>query len=82
MDKTRLIGMNLAELQDVAFKGGMPRFVGRQLAEWIYSKAAVSFDEMVNISKKNKQWLSDNYEIGRQDPVREARSADGTVKYL
>lgn len=82
MDKKKLIGMNLAELQDVAYKGGMPRFVGRQLAEWIYAKGAVSFDEMVNISKKNKQWLSDNFEIGREAPVKATRSADGTVKYL
>ena len=82
MDKKKLIGMNLAELQDVAYKGGMPRFVGRQLAEWIYAKGAVGFDEMVNISKKNKQWLSDNFEIGREAPVKATRSADGTVKYL
>lgn len=82
MEKKKLIGMNLAELQDVAFKGNMPRFVGKQLAEWIYSKGAVSFDEMVNISKKNKQWLSENYAIGREAPVKSSKSADGTVKYL
>ena len=74
--------MNLAELQDVAYKGGMPRFVGKQLAEWIYSKRAESFDEMVNISKRNKQWLSENYTIGRYGPSKSTRSADGTVKYL
>ena len=82
MEKKKLIGMNLAELQDVAYSGGMPRFVGRQLAEWIYAKGAVDFDEMVNISKKNKKWLSENYEIGRERPVKSSRSADGTVKYL
>ena len=42
-DKLPLIGMGLKELQDVAFRGGMPRFVGRQLAEWIYSKGATDF---------------------------------------
>ena len=77
-----LIGMTLAELQDVAYKGGMPKFVGRQLAEWIYSKGAESFDEMVNISKKNKEWLAANYVIGREAPVRSTKSTDGTVKYL
>lgn len=82
MEKIKLIGMNLDELKDVAYKGGMPRFVGKQLAEWIYSKGAVSFDEMVNISKKNKQWLADHYEIGREAPVKSTRSSDGTVKYL
>lgn len=74
--------MTLAQLQDVAFKGNMPKFVGRQLAEWIYSKRVDSFEEMVNISKKNKQWLSENYIIGRESPLRSARSVDGTVKYL
>lgn len=82
MEKTTLLGLNLSELEDVAYKGGMPRFVGRQLAEWIYSKGAVSFSEMVNISKKNKAWLSEHCEIGRHAPEGSARSADGTVKYL
>lgn len=82
MEKIKLIGMNLAELQDVAYKGGMPKFVGKQLAEWIYAKGAESFDEMVNISKKNKQWLTEHYDIGREAPVHQTRSTDGTVKYL
>ena len=74
--------MGLKELQDVAFRGGMPRFVGRQLAEWIYSKEATDFGEMVNISKKNKEWLEANYVIGRENAVSSVKSADGTVKYL
>lgn len=81
-DTPVLIGMDLAELTDVAVKGGMPRFVGKQLAQWIYEKRVSSFDEMVNISKKNRLWLSDNYEIGRQKPAERIKSKDGTVKYL
>lgn len=81
-EKIKLIGMTLDELQGVAFRGGMPKFVGKQLAEWIYPKRAVSFDEMVNISRKNKEWLSKNYEIGRENPIDSRRSQDGTVKYL
>lgn len=82
MEKKRLIGMDLAELQDVAYKGGMPKFVGRQLAEWIYSKGVADFDGMLNISKKNKAWLAEHYEVGRKAPVAQAKSQDGTVKYL
>lgn len=81
-EKKILLGMNLQELQDVAQKGGMRSFVGKQLAEWIYGKRAVSFDEMNNISAKNKQWLSENFEIGRYKPVNVAVSKDGTRKYL
>lgn len=81
-DKQPLIGMTLEELQNVACHGGMPKFVAKQLAEWIYSKGVTEFDEMINISKKNRQWLGDNYTVGREAPVKVSKSQDGTVKYL
>lgn len=81
-EKIKLIGMTLAELQDVALRGRMPKFVGKQLAEWLYDKKVTSFDDMANISKKNKEWLAVNYEIGREAPASASKSADGTVKYL
>ena len=80
--KPKLIGMTLTELQDVAFRGKMPKFVGKQLAEWLYDKKVTDFESMANISKKNKEWLAANYEIGREAPSRSSKSADGTVKYL
>lgn len=81
-EKTILLGMNLHELQELAMKGKMQKFVGRQLAEWIYGKGATSFEEMVNISKKNKEWLNENCEIGRNRPAACSVSTDGTRKYL
>ena len=77
-----LIGMNLEELQAVALKGKMPKFVGKQLAQWLYDKRVTRFDEMANISRKNQEWLSQNYRIGREAPAKSSKSADGTVKYL
>ncbi len=81
-NKIKLIGMSLEELQGVALRGKMPKFVGKQLAEWLYDKRVTSFDEMANISKRNKEWLSENYEIGREAPATAQKSSDGTVKYL
>lgn len=77
-----LIGMTLSELEGVAKQGGMPRFVAKQIADWIYAKRAVSFDEMINLSKKNRAWLAENFEIGRNKPAKSSKSQDGTVKYL
>lgn len=77
-----LIGMTLKELEEVAAAGHMPRFVAKQLAQWLYDKKVDSFDQMVNISKKNQQWLAEHYTVGRERPVKASRSADGTVKYL
>ena len=77
-----LIGMTLDELQGVAARGGMPRFVGKQLADWLYAKGVREFDEMINISRKNREWLAANYVVGREAPVASRKSVDGTVKYL
>lgn len=74
--------MTLDGLTKVALSGGMPRFVGCQLAEWLYRQKVTTFDEMANISKKNRQWLSENFVIGREKPESRRKSADGTVKYL
>ena len=77
-----LLGKTLAELQAVAQEVGLPRFAGKQLAEWIYVRRATSFDEMTNISLKGREALKAHYTIGRHAPVAEAISKDGTKKYL
>ena len=77
-----LLGKTLAELQAVAQEVGLPRFAGKQLAEWIYVRRATDFDEMTNISLKGREALKESYTIGRHAPVAEAVSKDGTKKYL
>jgi 23S rRNA (adenine2503-C2)-methyltransferase len=77
-----LLGKTLEELQSIAQEVGLPRFAGKQLAEWLYVRRAVSFDEMTNISLKGREALKANYTIGRHTPVAEAISQDGTKKYL
>lgn len=81
-EKKILLGLNLGELQEVAKKGGMPKFVGKQLADWIYGKRVTKFDQMINISVKNRLWLEENCEIGRKAPYNKVVSNDGTRKYL
>lgn len=77
-----LLGLTLAELQKCATDAGMPRFVGAQLAKWLYEHRVTSFDEMTNISVRNRATLQQYYVIGRKAPVSCERSADGTAKYL
>ena len=77
-----LLGKTLAELQTIAIEAGLPRFVGKQLCEWIYRKRVTSFEQMTNISLKARQALQERYVIGRTEPTAEAVSKDGTRKYL
>ena len=77
-----LLGKTLAELQTIVIEAGLPRFVGKQLCEWIYRKRVTSFEQMTNISLKARQALQERYVIGRTEPTAEAVSKDGTRKYL
>lgn len=74
--------MTLEEMQDLVVKGGMQRFVGKQLAEWIYIRRVNDFEQMFNISKKNRAWLSEHCDIGLRRPSDCLISSDGTRKYL
>lgn len=83
MTHTPLIGMTLTELQGVAARCGMPRFAAGQMARWLYTARAESIDQMTDLSKQARARLQElGYTVGRQAPVAEARSKDGTAKYL
>lgn len=80
--KKKLIGLNLEELKEVAASVGLRPFAARQMAAWLYQRRAVSIDEMTDLSKGARTRLAEGWEIGREVPKAEARSADGTAKYL
>lgn len=82
MTKVHLLGHTLTELQEVALSCGLPKFAGKQIADWIYKKKVVSIDEMTNISLANREKLSEKYDVGRSAPIGNQTSKDGTVKYL
>lgn len=81
-DKTPLIGMTLSGLREVALACGVPAFSAKQMAQWLYEKRVTDIEEMTNLSKKARARLSEEYCVGRFAPKMEARSVDGTVKYL
>lgn len=80
--KPILLGLTLQQLTDEVTSLGMPRFTGKQIAQWLYDKRVTSIDEMTNLSKANRQLLSERYEVGRREPVMSQLSKDGTRKYL
>ncbi|MBQ7387810.1 MAG: 23S rRNA (adenine(2503)-C(2))-methyltransferase RlmN [Paludibacteraceae bacterium] len=77
-----LLGKNLEELTDIVADMRLPKFVAKQMADWLYKKRVTSFDEMTNLSKSVRQQLAQKYEIGRVTPLHEIVSDDGTKKYL
>lgn len=77
-----LFGKTLNELTALAIEMGLPKFTGKQMAEWLYQKDISSIEEMTNLSKKARELLSRKYEFGLVDSTKVQESIDGTKKYL
>ncbi len=82
MVKEKLYGKTLNELIAVTKRLSMPGFAARQIADWLYKKEIRSIEEMTNLSKRMRDLLSEEYEMGLSEPVNSAESSDGTKKYL
>ena len=81
-DKRVLLGMSLDELKTVVKELGMPQFTAGQITKWLYQQHVSSIDEMTNISKANREKLSEQFVIGAMQHIDCQRSIDGTLKYL
>lgn len=77
-----LFGKTLDELTALVVELGLPKFTGKQLAEWLYQKDICSIDEMTNLSKKNRDLISSKFEFGLTNSTKVQESIDGTKKYL
>ncbi|MGG6266856.1 23S rRNA (adenine(2503)-C(2))-methyltransferase RlmN [Leptolyngbya sp. AN03gr2] len=76
-----LVGASLPELTEWVKEQQQPAYRGQQLHQWIYQRGARSLSE---ISVFPKQWRSEMADcaIGRSEIHHQAKSIDGTVKFL
>jgi 23S rRNA (adenine2503-C2)-methyltransferase len=82
MQKEKLYGKTLNELIAVTKRIGLPGFSAKQISDWLYKKEIQTIEEMTNLSKKTRELLEVDYEIGLSAPVSSSESIDGTKKYL
>jgi 23S rRNA (adenine2503-C2)-methyltransferase len=77
-----LFGKTLEELVLNVRERGLPSFSGKQIADRLYKKSVSEINEITALSKKAREMLSSEYEIGLYPPSDVRISADGTKKYL
>ena len=82
VEKKKLMGMTLAELQQVAAEVGLPGYTAKQMADWLYKKHVTELSEMTNVALAKRSALAERYEVGAYPPAMAQRSVDGTIKYL
>jgi len=61
-------------------ESGEKAFRAKQIYEWLWVKAASSFEEMTNLSKKLREWLDENYCINKITIASKQLSSDRTIK--
>ncbi len=80
---TNLLGMNREELRTFVESLGERPYRGDQIYRWLYTRGAVSFDVMTDITRAARDRFSHAAVIGGVVPVTSTLSpADGTTKYL
>lgn len=68
------------QLRDFFVSNGDKAFRGNQVYEWLWQKAAYSFEVMTNLSKETREMLENNFVINHIKVDQMQRSADGTIK--
>ncbi|TAK56770.1 MAG: 23S rRNA (adenine(2503)-C(2))-methyltransferase RlmN [Bacteroidetes bacterium] len=83
MYKQNIKGLTLNELQRFALSLGEKAFRGNQLFDWLYSKEALSFNDMTSLSKDVRVRLESVAEISAISLTgMQASETDGTRKFL
>ena len=82
MKRDQLFGKTLDELIVIVKNLSLPTYTAKQIANWLYNKGITSIEDMSNISKKNRDLLSENYSVGLFNFGNVQVSVDGTKKYL
>lgn len=78
-----LLGMTEYELMLFADAVGEPRYRGRQIYQWLYTKGATSFSEMTDLGKSFRELLLAKAHItGSTCVTRQHSALDGTTKFL
>jgi 23S rRNA (adenine2503-C2)-methyltransferase len=78
--KQNIRHLSLQELENYFLEKGDKKFRAKQVYEWIWGKAARSFDEMTNLSKELRQTLAESFAFPALQVDTVQRSEDGTIK--
>lgn len=77
-----LLGKDIAELTQVALEAGLPKFTGKQMADWMYRKGELDIDRWTNIPKAGRERLKEGMGVSGATVQGFIESKDGTRKYL
>jgi 23S rRNA (adenine2503-C2)-methyltransferase len=78
--KVAIRNLSFDQLKAEMLAAGEPAFRAKQVYEWIWKKAARSFDAMGNIPKTTREWLSEKFSLQIVTTAEAQYSSDRTIK--
>ena len=81
-ERTPLLGLSQAELEEAITALQLPRFRARQLWRWVWRHGVTEFSDMTDLSKPVQSLLAQHFYADRPAVSRRQDSSDGTIKWL
>ena len=78
--KVAIRNLSFDQLKAEMLAAGEPAFRAKQVYEWIWKKAARSFDAMGNVPKTTREWLSEKFSLQIVTTAEAQISSDRTIK--
>jgi 23S rRNA (adenine2503-C2)-methyltransferase len=78
--KVAIRNLSFEQLKAEMLAAGEPAFRAKQVYEWIWKKAARSFDAMGNVPKTTREWLSEIFSLQIVKTAEAQYSSDRTIK--
>ena len=82
MEKFKLIGKTITELENFMIENGQSKFRSKQVFNWIYLKSVNSFDKMTDLPQSARDFLKEKAEITSISIKEKQISKDSTMKFL
>ena len=81
-----VIGLSQREIHDLMVDAGLDekqaKLRSKQLFHWLYHRGVTDFDQMTDLGKKMRPWMTERFVVGRPEIVEAHLSEDGTRKWL
>jgi 23S rRNA (adenine2503-C2)-methyltransferase len=77
-----LANLELPDMEQAFVEARLPKFRARQVFRWIYRRGVTDFEQMSDLSLELRGQLAGRFRISTPELVHEARSTDGTRKFL
>ena len=80
--KNSLLEFDFETLQNFLVTNGYPKYKAQTILQWIYKRSVFDFQDMSDLSKKDRSSLGDLFDVISLEQKNLQISEDGTMKFL